>query len=292
MLAFFFFVVLMAIFFFTAGVIAYYSRNPLAEIIAAHQRQQARQEKTKERNLLAELWHTDEDMLPVAVTAGMAGAFIAFAFGDPVLMAATALAAFIFAPRLYIKLKKRRRQSLFLAQLARVVDNLASAIRAGASPLQAVQYVAETSPEPIKGEMDRVRDDVNAGVPFEKAVKDMAARIDLLEAHVLADGLALLAEAGGGTDAVRLLEGAAEFVRERKRLKARIAAATGDVRLGFAIVTFIPVLLGLVMYLAMPEYRNVVVTYRGRLVALAGVGCLAAGHIMVARILKSGESML
>ncbi|WP_338826072.1 hypothetical protein MTBGP_03270 [Moorella thermoacetica] len=292
MLAFFFFVAFMAIFFFTTGVIAYYRRNPLTEIIAAHQRQQARQEKTKERNLLAELWHTDEDMLPVAVTAGMAGAFIAFAFGDPVLMAATALAAFIFAPRLYIKLKKRRRQSLFLAQLARVVDNLASAIRAGASPLQAVQYVAETSPEPIKGEMDRVRDDVNAGVPFEKAVKDMAARIDLLEAHVLADGLALLAEAGGGTDAVRLLEGAAEFVRERKRLKARIAAATGDVRLGFAIVTFIPVLLGLVMYLAMPEYRNVVVTYRGRLVALAGVGCLAAGHIMVARILKSGESML
>ncbi|OIQ11555.1 type II secretion system F family protein [Neomoorella thermoacetica] len=292
MLAFFFFVAFMAIFFFTAGVIAYYSRNPLTEIIAAHQRQQARQEKTKERKLLAELWHTDEDMLPVAVTAGLAAALIALVFGNPFLMAATALAAFIFAPRLYIKLKKHRRQSLFLAQLARVVDNLASAIRAGGSPLQAVQYAAETSPEPIKGEMDRVRDDVNAGVPFEKAVKDMAARIDLLEAHVLADGLALLAEAGGGTDAVRLLEGAAEFVRERKRLKARIAAATGDVRLGFAIVTFIPLLLGLVMYLAMPEYRDVVVTARGRLVTLAGIGCLVAGHIMVARILKSGESML
>ncbi|MGB9661697.1 MAG: type II secretion system F family protein [Moorellaceae bacterium] len=292
MLAFFFLVVFMAIFFFTAGVIAYCTRNPLTEIIATHRRQIARQKKTKEHNLLAELWHTDEDMLPVAVTAGMVGAFIALTFGNPVLVAVIALAAFIFAPRLYIKLKKRRRQSLFLAQLARVVDNLASAIRAGGSPLQAVQYAAETSPEPIKGEMDRVRDDVNAGVPFEKAVKDMAVRIDLPEAYVLADGLALLAEAGGGTDAVRLLEGAAEFVRERKRLKARIAATTGDVRLGFAIVTFIPVLLGLAMYLAMPEYRDVVSTARGRLVLLAGVGCLAAGHIMVARILKSGENML
>ncbi|OIQ53415.1 type II secretion system F family protein [Neomoorella thermoacetica] len=134
MLAFFFFVAFMAAFFVAAGVIAYRGRNPLAEIIAAHQRQQVRREKAGGHNLLAELWQTEEDVLPVAVAAGLAAALIALAMGNPVLMAVTALAAFIFAPRAYVQLKKRRRQALFLGQLGRVVENLASAIRAGGSP--------------------------------------------------------------------------------------------------------------------------------------------------------------
>ncbi|QGP94130.1 Type II secretion system (T2SS), protein F (plasmid) [Neomoorella glycerini] len=294
MLAFFFGVAFLAAFFFLAGLAAWHKRNPLTEVLEAYYRNAAARQGKTRRPILAELWQveTKDDMLPLALIAALTAVILSLGLNKPGLSAILALAAFIFVPRGYACWQKRRRQALFLAQLGRAVDNLASAIRAGGSVLDALKYAEETSPGPIKFELKQVREDIMAGAPLEKAVKDMAARIDLLEAYVLADGLALLAGAGGGSDAVRLLEGAAGFVREREHLNARIAAATGDVRWGFAVVTFIPLLLGLVMYLAMPEYRAVVTTAQGRLAVLAGIGCLVGGHIMVARIIKSGKHLL
>ena len=265
--------------------------NPVSEAVNGFQNKQA--EKGEEaRGLeehLKELWRTDDDLLAVGIASALAGLVLGlFASGlkcGPV----AAILAFIFVPRLWAMILKLRRRQAFLAQLPRAANAMATVLRSNGPVLSAIGYAAEVTSSPVKEEFEELKENIDANTPIEEALKRLAQKIDLPEMWMLADALEIAAEIGGGSAAVDVLEGAVEFTRERVRLRQKIQSVSADIRFGFKIITLFPPGMALLLAVAIPYYRLILFSARGRLLAAVAAGFLVLGHLWVRLMLRSGE---
>jgi Flp pilus assembly protein TadB len=276
-----------AVFCFFLGVAALKGRNPVAEML----RPSGAREGVR-RPFLRELWQAEDDLLPVGLTAALVAGSTVFGlvrFLPLALLAA--LLSFVFVPRLYARALAQRRKAAFLQHLARCVAGVCSVLRAGGSLTQALKYGAESVPDPVRSEVLRMVEEIESKSPVGEAARRMAERAGLDEVKVLAEGLALLADAGGPAG-LRLLEGAVEFLKERALLRQKVMASTADVRFGFLIASLMPFGLAGFMALSTPEYRAAFETPAGRVPLFLAVGFIALGHIIVRRLFKGAEGVL
>ena len=268
------------------GVASYRGRNPIAEMLSPGKKGAVR------RPFLKELWRAEDDLLPVGLTSALvAGAAVFGLVRFLPLSLLAAFLAFVFVPRLYARRLAERRKAAFLQHLARCVAGVCSVLRAGGSLTQALKYGAESVPDPVRSEMLRVVEEIESKSPVSEAAGRMAERAGLPEARVLAEGLALLSEAGGPAG-LRLLEGSVEFLKERALLRRKAMACTSDVRFGFMVASLVPFGLAGFMALVMPEYRAAFGTTAGKVPLLLAAGLVAAGHVIVRRLFKSAEEIL
>ena len=96
-----------------------------------------------------------------------------------------------------IKAKLARKRRLFFEQLPDTLQIVASALRAGHTIVGALAVVSSESPEPTRGEMQRVVADEQLGVPLETALERVAARMASREFEQVAIVAGLQREAGG-----------------------------------------------------------------------------------------------
>lgn len=288
MAALLFFLTGASVFCFFLGIGAQKGRNPVVEMLAGRRKKSG----DARRSFSAELWQAEDDLLPVGLTAALVAGTAAFGLVRffPLALLISIL-SFVFVPRVYARALSQRRKAAFLQHLARCVAGMCSVLRAGGSLSQALKYGAMSVPDPVRGEVLRVLEEFESHSPLGEAAGRMADRAGLAEARVLAEGLALLADAGGPAG-IRLLEGAVEFLKERALLRRKIMASTSDVRFGFLVSSFMPFGLGGIMALAMSEYRSAFTTTAGRVPLFLAVGLILLGHFIVRRLFKGAEEVL
>lgn len=276
-----------AVFCLLLGVAALKGRNPVAEMLRTSGPGEA-----VRRPFLEELWQAADDLLPVGLTAALVAGAAVFGLVRffPLALLAAVL-SFVFVPRLYARALAQRRKAAFLRHLARCVAGVCSVLRAGGSLVQALEYGAESVPDPVRSEVLRMLEEIESKSPVGEAAGRMAERVGLDEVRVLAEGLALLADAGGPAG-LKLLEGAVEFLKERALLRQKVLASTADVRFGFLVSSLMPFGLAGFMALAMPEYRAAFETLAGRVPLFLAIGLIVLGHVIVRRLFKGAEEVL
>jgi tight adherence protein B len=241
--------------------------------------------------ILNKMWKSEDDLLMLGITSSIIGFLAGYALRGPITGLSGALLAFYGLPRLWAFYKERRRVQAFLSQFIRTVDAMVSVLRAGGSEYQAVEYAASVSVTPVREELQKLKEEIDANVPLAEAASHFAGRVDLIEVKVLADALKLAGEASHEAT-VRILERAVDFVRERFHFRQKIEASTADVRYGFMLISFFPFLFGLLMAAAIPEYRSVILSPQGRLVMGAAILMVFMGHVLVRLCLVSAEKEL
>ncbi len=176
---------------------------------------------------------------------------------------------------------KQRR--LFAEQLADNLHVIASGMRAGHSFAGAMSLAVDESPEPAKSELARVVADERLGVPLEDALEVVARRMqndDLRQAVTVAT---LQRETGGNT--AEVIDRVAETIRERGELRRIVRTLTAQGRLSRWVVTFLPVGLLAIITAINPGYMEpLFTTATGQTLLVLGVGMLAAGSLLIKRI--------
>lgn len=288
MVALLFFLTAASVFCFFLGIGAQRGRNPVAEMLVVHREKS----ESARRSFWAELWQADDDLLLVGLTAALVAGAVVFGLVRffPLTLLISIL-SFVFVPRVYARVLFQRRKAAFLQHLARCVAGICSVLRAGGSLSHALKYGAMSVPDPVRGEMLKVLEEFESHSPLGEAAGRMADRVGLDEVRVLAEGLALLADAGGPAG-IRLLEGAVEFLKERALLRRKIMASTSDVRFGFLVSSLAPFGLAGIMALAMSEYRTAFETTAGRVPLFLAIGLIILGHFIVRRLFKGAEEVL
>ena len=104
-----------------------------------------------------------------------------------------------------------------------VVDDLASAIRAGLSLPQAMMLIAESGPEPIKPIFKQAMQRYQVTGDFVGALKVLASLADDVVADKFTSALQIAYEVGG-TDLGNLLRTLSEVIREDNKLRGEIQA--------------------------------------------------------------------
>jgi tight adherence protein B len=158
---------------------------------------------------------------------------------------------FSFAPFAYVLHKRRQRFNKFEQELPEALDLMVSALRAGHSLVASLGLVAKESQDPIGGEFRICCEEQNYGVELRAAMANLVARVPLQDMRIVSTAILIQRESGGNL--AEVLDKAAYVIRERFRLKRQVRTHTAQGRLTGWILSFLPVVLGIVLYLLNPD---------------------------------------
>ncbi|MCL7452941.1 MAG: type II secretion system F family protein, partial [Anaerolineae bacterium] len=164
------------------------------------------------------------------------------------------VAAFIgfFVPRIYVNMRKRRRLHNFNDQLGDTINLLANSLRSGFSIVQSMETVARELPDPIASEFHRVTQEIGLGLTYEEALNNMLRRVPSDDLDLMITAVNIQTRVGGNL--AEILDTIGHTIRERVRIKGEIRVLTAQQMISGYILTFLPVILGLVLYLINRPY--------------------------------------
>jgi tight adherence protein B len=184
-----------------------------------------------------------------------------------------------------IKAKLTRKRRLFGEQLPDTLQIVASALRAGHTIVGALAVVSSESPEPTRGEIQRVVADEQLGVPLETALERVAARMASREFEQVAIVAGLQREAGG--NAAEVLDRVGENVREGIELRQLVRSLTAQGRLSRWVLTLLPLGLALVIAILDPGYLSPLIDKPlGRAILVAAGIMIVIGSLLIKRIVE------
>jgi len=157
-----------------------------------------------------------------------------------------------FIPRFYVKFRQRRRLKNFNNQLGDGIQLMANGLRAGYSLLQAMSSVADEMPPPISIEFGRVVREVGLGVDMERAFNNLLRRVPSDDLDLMVTAINVQSEVGGNL--AEILEIIGFVIRERVRIKGEIQVLTAQGQISGYIISFLPIILGLILYAMNQEY--------------------------------------
>jgi tight adherence protein B len=155
------------------------------------------------------------------------------------------------APLVYVLHKRAQRFNKFEQGLPDTLDLMVSALRAGHSFNSALGLAADESPDPIGKEFRICFDEQNYGLELKTAMNNLSLRVPLQDLKIVITAILIQKESGGNL--AEVFDKAAYVIRERFRLKRQVRVHTAQGRLTGWILTFLPIVLGIALYLINPE---------------------------------------
>lgn len=186
-------------------------------------------------------------------------------------------------PFLLVKIKTDKRMKTFNSQLGDSLILIANSLRTGYSFMQSADMVAHEMRPPISIEFARTVKEMNLGITMENALGNLAKRIDSEDLDLVLTAVLIQRQVGGNLSEV--LDNIARTIRERVRIRGEIRTLTAQGRISGVIVSLLPVVLGLVIYVLNPEYIGLLFVHPiGKL--MLGVSLLGqvVGMLIIRRI--------
>ena len=186
-------------------------------------------------------------------------------------------------PYFYVGLLRRHRLGLFAAQFPDALDSLTRALKSGYPLAAAIELQATEQPEPLASEMRRMREEWNLGGGWPQALDNLASRIPLAEVSMFVAAVKLQHRAGGRLNDV--LSRLGETMRENTALESEIRSAAAHSRITGSVLTALPAVIGLLMFMVNPEYMSILLRRpEGRLMIGAIVVANIGAHLLIRRI--------
>ena len=190
-----------------------------------------------------------------------------------------------FIPRFYVKRQQTVRLNKFNDQLSDMLNLMVNGLRAGYSTMQAMEAVSRELPVPISDEFHRVVQEMQIGIPMEKALDNLLRRIPSDDLDFVITAINVQREVGGNLS--EILDTISFTIRERVRIKGEIRVMTAQVRTSGAVLSMIPVFLTVALWFISPEYIGSFFD-RGPVCGWAAVGTvvimIASGYFVMMKI--------
>lgn len=177
------------------------------------------------------------------------------AIAQPVLMPLGLLLGFALGPFgfiMYIKFLIKNRQKKLTAQLPAVLESMVSSLKAGSPVVECFKVLAETSPDPIRGEFKRALVSLQLGKPFREVMGEMCTRIRTPDFKLLTQAIYISQDVGANlSDVVATI---AEAIRERFRLRDFMDALTAQGKATAVFIGCLPYFITGMTYMMAPGY--------------------------------------
>jgi tight adherence protein B len=188
-------------------------------------------------------------------------------------------------PFFFVLHKRRQRFDKFEQGLPDTLDLMVSAMRAGHSLVSALDLAASESPDPIGTELRICFDEQNYGLELKTAMSNLSTRVPLQDLKIVITAILIQKESGGNL--AEVFDKAAYVIRERFRLKRQVRVHTAQGRLTGWILSFLPIILGIGLYLINPKSMSLLWTrpIGVKLLYLAG-GMTITGALIIRKIVR------
>jgi tight adherence protein B len=197
------------------------------------------------------------------------------------LMAALAGAA----PFAYVLRRRSVRFDRMRQYLPEALDLMVSAIRAGHSLSSAMGMAANESPDPIRREFRQCFDEQNFGLELRQALNNLVHRVPIHDIRIMVTAVLIQSDAGGNL--TEILDKVAYLIREDFRLQRQVRTHTAQGRLTGWILSLLPPLLGVMLYLVNPDNMSILwKRSEGRAMLYAGTVMTLVGALIIRKIIR------
>jgi tight adherence protein B len=199
--------------------------------------------------------------------------------GFPIAAGAAAL------PIVYLKRRKTKRIHAFEAQFPDALQFIARAMRAGHAFSVSLEMLHKEFAEPLAGEFRRAFEEQNLGLPIDTALEKLSRRMPMLDVQFFVAAVILQKRTGGNL--AEILDKLSTLIRERFKLRGQIRSISAHGRLSSAVLTGIPIVVGVLMYFVNREHMQFFVEEEiGRLMAGVACGFVVLGYLIMRQIVK------
>jgi tight adherence protein B len=225
----------------------------------------------------ADLKFKPGEYIALFVIAIIGMAFIAYLLGGRLI-----LSAFIGAgigallPGMYVKNQQSKRLTRFNDQLPDMLNLMVNGLRAGFSTLQAMEAVSKELPPPICDEFRRVVQEMQLGIPMEKALANLLRRIPSQDLDFLVTAINVQREVGGNL--AEIMDIISYTIRERVRIKGDIRSLTAQAMYSGRALALMPIGLLCILYFL---NRSYVMEFFNKSNILCGGIALGAAGILI-----------
>jgi tight adherence protein B len=176
----------------------------------------------------------------------VAGIVIGAVTQSPFMAIGASIGILVFA-FLAMKVVAGRERKKFNRQLPDTLTLTSTSLRAGYSLLQAIEAVAQESPEPTRREFGRSLTEIRLGRPMIDALGDIAVRMESQDFEWAVLAVSIQREVGGNL--AEVLQTTAEMMNMRDRLRREMKALTAEGRISAIIMAVLPFFLfGLISF--------------------------------------------
>ncbi|MBI4497092.1 MAG: type II secretion system F family protein [Chloroflexi bacterium] len=209
----------------------------------------------------ADLKLTVTEYMGLRIIAASIGAVIGYIAGitnelldmPPAFLAAGAFIGWM-APSFYVGRRQSARLSAFVTQRPDTITLLANGLRAGNSLPQAMEMASREAPAPTGSEFARVVTEISLGLSPEEALNNLVRRVPSPDLDLMVTAMNVQREVGGNL--AQVLEAIGNTIRERVRIKGDIETKTAQVQGSAYIISALPGLIGLVIFLLNGDYMR------------------------------------
>src|SRR6188472_2480569 len=131
-------------------------------------------------------------------------------------------------PRWFLGYLRKRRQEVFLREFADAIDIMVRGLKAGLPVSDAMKVIAAETPAPVGPEFLEVVEGQRVGIAIDQGIERMLDRMPLAEVNFLSIVMAIQSKTGGNL--AEALNNLSKVLRDRKRMKQKIAAVSQEAK--------------------------------------------------------------
>jgi tight adherence protein B len=187
-------------------------------------------------------------------------------------------------PRLMLERLRRRRVAKFIANFPNAIDIIVRGVKSGLPLGDTIRIAANESVEPVRSEFVKVVESLSLGLTLPEAIERMAQRLPVAETNFFSIVISIQGQAGGNlSEAIGNLS---RVLRERKKMKGKIAAMSMEAKASAAIIGVVPFLVVGALYASSPAYVSLLwITTHGRMIAGIAICWMAVGVAMMKKMI-------
>jgi tight adherence protein B len=260
--------------------------KPAAENLSQSRRRQGK--PTLSEDLArAGLNVTPPEYLLIRILAVALGALVGlFRFGFSIGPIILGVIGFVVPP-LVLNYLQRRRLQQFNEQLGSMLQLLSNSLKTGYAIDRALETVASKSQPPVSSEFERVTTEVTLGTSVEDALSALLLRINSPDLEFIVTAILLHIRVGGNL--AEVLDNISDTLRDRLQTKRDMSVLTAQSRASASIITGLPILLALGLYVFVPGYyAPMTSTWVGYILLGVAAFLILIGNLLIRRMTSLG----
>lgn len=155
-------------------------------------------------------------------------------------------------PYIMLHLKFRRRMKKLESDLPTALQFIVNALRAGHALNSSLAIVGSEGPMGAREDFAQLNDSLRLGVPITQAFEQLLHRTPSVDLRFMATAMLIQRETGGNL--TEILDRLQSVVLERKKMRGKVQALTGQARMGGYVVGGLPFILAGGMSMLNPDY--------------------------------------
>lgn len=188
-------------------------------------------------------------------------------------------------PRWFIGFRRKRRIKQFVDELPNAVDVIVRGIKSGLPLGDCLRIIANEAREPVRSEFRQVIETQQLGVTVGDACQKLYERMPVQEANFFGIVIAIQQKAGGNLS--ETLGNLSRVLRDRKKMRAKIAAVSMEAKASAAIIGSLPIIVSLLVYVTSPNYIMILFTTTvGNLILFGGLLYMFVGILVMKKMIN------